>query len=190
MFMRGFERFLAPHGYEMRITRFALFQNIYRVADGEVMDLETGRRLFNSFFEEAVEHIDPTAGAREALSGLAANANVVVLTNAPAHGREARARWLDKHGFPYSMIVNTGPKGPAVAALAERAAAPTAFIDDLLPNLDSVAEAAPEVLRFQLVADQRLRPFAPSDPARHRRIDDWAQMAEEIAAGLSLPPTR
>ncbi len=186
MFMRGFEQFVAPHGYEMRITKFALFQNIYRLTDGEALDLELGRELFNRFFEKDVEHIDPAPGARESLAGIARAATVVVLTNAPSHGREPRARWLAKNGFPYPLVINAGPKGPAVAALASRTRGVTAFIDDLLPNLESVATEAPRVLRFQHVADERLRPYAPADPARHLRIDDWPALAEAISRALRL----
>lgn len=187
MFMRGFEQFLGPHGYEMRITRFALFQNIYRLSDGNMMDLDRGRELFNSFFEAAVAEIEPAPGATDSLARLAEAADVVILTNAPRHGREPRTRWLARHGFPYPMIINSGPKGPVVAALAARTSAPTAFVDDLLMNLDSVADAAPKVLRFQHVADERLRPFAPSDPARHPRIDNWPLLADAIAEALGLP---
>jgi hypothetical protein len=125
-------------------------------------------------------------GAREGLARLAADASVVILTNAPAHGREPRARWLANNGFPYPLILNSGLKGPVVAALAARTTRPAAFIDDLLPNLESVAEAAPGVLRYQLVADERLRPLAPNAPERHRRIDDWDRLTEEIAAALGL----
>ena len=42
MFMRGFERFVGAHGYEMRITRFALFQNIFRIEDGAVLGKQDG----------------------------------------------------------------------------------------------------------------------------------------------------
>jgi hypothetical protein len=188
MFMRGFGRFVGRYGFEMRITRFALFQNIYRVEDDTELDLESGRILFNRFFEADVEHIDVAPGAREGLARLAGNASVVILTNAPSHGREPRARWLAKHGFPYPLIINSGVKGPAVAALAARTSGPVAFIDDLLVNLQSVAAEAPDVLRFQLVADERLRPLAPAEPDRHARIDDWCDLAAAIARGLGLPP--
>jgi hypothetical protein len=188
MFMRGFERFLSPHGYEMRITKFALFQNIYRLSDGMVLDLDVGREFFNRFFEEAVADIEPAPGARAALRRLAEEASVVILTNAPAHGREPRSRWLVRHGFDYPMIINSGPKGPAVATLAGRTRAPVAFVDDLLMNLESVAVLAPDVRRFQMVADERLRPHAPCDPSRHTRIDDWPAMAEAIAEALGLAP--
>jgi hypothetical protein len=186
MFMRGFETFLRPHGYEMRITRFALFQNIYRIGAGECLETDLGRVLFNRFFEADVEHIDAAPGARAGLARLASGASVVILTNAPAHGREPRARWLVKNGFPYPLIVNSGLKGPVVEALAARTRGPAAFVDDLLPNLESVAQAAPEVLRYQLVADERLRSLAPSAPERHRRIDDWDRLADEIAGALGL----
>lgn len=186
MFMRGFEQFLSPHGYEMRITKFALFQNIYRLSDGMVLDLDVGREFFNSFFEEAVADIEPAPGASAALRRLAEEASVVILTNAPGHGREPRSRWLVRHGFDYPMIINSGPKGPVVAALSARTRSPVAFVDDLLMNLESVADAAPHVRRFQMVADERLRPHAPCDPSRHARIDDWPAMAEAIAEALGL----
>ena len=63
MFMRGFERFVGAHGYEMRINRFALFQNIYRPGEAEHLDVAAGRALFERFFEADVEHIDPAPGA-------------------------------------------------------------------------------------------------------------------------------
>ena len=187
MFMRGFERFVCDHGYEMRIDRFALFQNIYRPGEAEHLDIAAGRALFEKFFETDVEHIDPAPGAAEALEALSRVASIVILTNAPAQGRAPRARWLVKHGFDYPMVVGSGPKGPAVAAIAAMSAGRAAFIDDLLPNLDSVAEAAPAVATFQHVADQRLRPLAFCAPERHMRIDDWDELGAAIAAAIRTP---
>ena len=186
LFVRGFERFLETRGFEMRIDRFALFQNIYRPGAGEHLDLVTGKRLFEEFFEDHAADMDVAPGATEALAKLADSASLVVLTNAPAQGRAGRARWLIKHGLPYSLVVNTGAKGPAVAALAARTRGPAAFIDDLLPHLDSAAAMAPAVARFQTVADERLRPLAYCAPERHRRIDDWPQLGEAIAESLGL----
>jgi hypothetical protein len=181
MFMRGFERFIGGHGYEMRIERFALFQNIFRPGEAEHLDVAAGRVLFEKFFETDVEHIEPAPGAAEALKALSDRASIVILTNAPAQGRAPRARWLVRHGFDYPMVVNTGLKGPPVAAIAAMTMGRAAFIDDLLPNLDSVAEAAPA---FQTVADRRLRPLAFSAPERHARIDDWDELARAIAAAI------
>lgn len=186
MFMRGFEGFLGRRGLEMRLERFALFQNIFRPGEAEHLDVAAGRVLFNEFFEHDVGAIDAAPGAAEALAALARAAGVIVLTNAPSHSRAARALWLEKHGFPYPLIINSGVKGPVVAALAARTGGAVAFIDDLLPNLDSVAQAAPRVHRFQMVADERLRPLAFAAPHRHRRIDDWPSLHGAIAAALSI----
>jgi len=60
-----------------------------------------------------------------------------------------------------------------------------AFVDDLLPNLDSVATSAPAVATFQMVADERLRPLAFTAPERHARIDDWDELAVAIARAIA-----
>lgn len=186
MFMRGFEHFLGGHGLEVRLNHFALFQNIFRPGEFEHLDVAAGRELFEVFFETDVEDIDAALGAREALADLAAKASIVILTNAPQQSREPRARWLVKHGFNYPMIVNAGLKGPAVAAIRAKTTGKAAFVDDLLPNLNSVAKDAPDVATFQMVADERLRPLAYVAPDRHPRIDDWWNLGPAIAAAIGV----
>lgn len=184
LFMEGFARYLATHGYEMRFERFALFQNIYRPGEDEHIDLETGQAHFQTFFRDAVEDMPVAEGGPEALGRLSTRADVVILTNAPGQALAGRARWLKKHGMDYPLLVNSGLKGPVAAALAAQAAGPAAFIDDMIPNLDSVAEHAPEIARFQTVADTRLRPMAPSRPDLHPRIDGWEALEAAISEVL------
>ena len=50
LFMQGFGDFLKSHDLEMRIDRFALFQNIYRPGATEHLDLAEGKKLFDAFF--------------------------------------------------------------------------------------------------------------------------------------------
>jgi hypothetical protein len=188
LFMRGFEKFIGGHGLELRIDRFALFQNIYRPGEVSHLDVGDGRRLFDAFFACDPQDMDVAPGAVEALAGLATQATIVILTNAPPSSRPARARWLIDNRLPYPLVVGAGPKGRAVAAMAARTNRPTAFVDDLLPNLDSVRVEAPAVHRFQSVADERLRPFAPTAPDRHARLDDWPSLARAIAGALRLAP--
>ncbi len=183
-FMAGLERYVARHGYEMRITRFALFQNIFPVGGEACVDAETGLGLFNGFFADGAADLEPAEGAADALSDLSSQADIVIVTNAPGHGRGARAGWLKAHGFDYPMVVNSGLKGPAAAEMAARTAKTSVFIDDLLPNLESVAADAPSVTRFQMVADERLRPLAPCAPDRHPRHDDWRDLKAAIEAAI------
>ncbi len=184
LFMHGFGAFVAKQGYELRLERFALFQNLYRPGQPEPLDMETGRTLFNEFFRHGSEEMLPTPHAVDSLAALSEHASIVILTNAPDHCREPRGRWLARHGMDYPLLINSGPKGSVVAALAARTRAPSAFVDDLIINLDSAAEAAPAVHRFQLVADPRLAALAPTSPDRHPRIDDWPSLRQAIARVL------
>ncbi|MDP1738271.1 MAG: hypothetical protein Q8L23_12645 [Caulobacter sp.] len=185
-FMAGFERFIGRQGFEMRIDRFALFQNIYRPGEGEHLDFETGKVLFDAFFRDGADDLDPVEGAADALASLSQRAGVVILTNAPAHALESRTGWLGKHGFDYPMILHSGLKGPAIAAMAARTTGKAAFIDDLLHNLDSAAADAPAVARFQIIADQRLRPFAPTVPDKHPLHEEWATLGPALRNAIGL----
>ena len=183
LFMQGFGDFLADHGLEMRIDRFALFQNIYRPGEAEHYPLAEGKKLFDAFFATRCHEIEPAPGGIAALKRLSASAEILILSNAPPEAERLRTEWLRKHGMPHPLILNSGPKGPIAAGLVSQTAQRTAFVDDLLPNLDSVQDHCPATATFQHVADLRLRPFAPTSE-RHPRYDDWAELAEAIEAAV------
>jgi hypothetical protein len=184
LFMKGFGAFVAERGYELRFERFALFQNIFRPGATEHLDLAEGHRLFEDFFRTGCGEIEPAPGAVKALRRLRARAELLILSNAPADAERLRGEWLKRHGLPQALILSSGPKGPITAGLVAQTAGRTAFVDDLLPNLDSVAEHSPATATFQHVADLRLRPLAPRS-ARHPRIDDWAELGAAIEAAIS-----
>jgi hypothetical protein len=184
LFMRGFGAFIAERGYELRFERFALFQNIYRPGATEHLDLVEGRKLFDEFFRDRCGEIEPAPGAVEALRRLKPRAELLILSNAPADAEQLRGEWLKRHGLPQALILSSGPKGPITAALVAQTRGRTAFVDDLIPNLDSVADHSPATATFQHVADLRLRPLAPRSD-RHPRIDDWQALGEAIEAAIS-----
>jgi hypothetical protein len=184
LFMLSFGAFIAERGYELRFERFALFQNIFRPGAAEHLDLTEGRKLFDEFFRTGCGEIEPAPGAVEALRRLQPRAEILILSNAPAGAERLRGEWLRRHGLPRALILSTGPKGPITAALVAQTSGKTAFVDDLIPNLDSVAEHSPATATFQHVADLRLRPLAPRSE-RHPRIDDWGELGEAIARSIS-----
>jgi len=183
LFMQGFGDFLAGEGLEMRIDRFALFQNIYRPGASEHLPVDEGKRLFDAFFATRCHEIEPAPGGIAALNRLAKSAEILILSNAPAEAEQLRTDWLRKHGLPHPLILNSGPKGPIAAGLVAQTPHRTAFVDDLLSNLDSVQDHSPATATFQHVADLRLRPLAPRSD-RHPRIDDWAELADAIEAAV------
>jgi hypothetical protein len=186
LFMQGFGKFLESRGFEFRVDRFALFQNIYPPGATEHLELSQGRELFDDFFRTGCGEIEPAPGAVEALEKLSRRAGILILSNAPADAERLRGDWLKRHGLPQALILSTGPKGPITAALVGQTAQATAFVDDLLSNLDSVAEHSPTTATFQHVADLRLRPLAPRSD-RHPRIDDWAELGAAIEAAIARP---
>lgn len=183
LFMQGFGAFIAERGYELRFERFALFQNIYRPGAVEHLDLAEGHRLFDEFFRTGCGEIEPAPGAIEALRRLRSRAEILILSNAPADAERLRAAWLRRHGLPQALILSSGPKGPVTAGLVAQTSGRSAFVDDLIPNLDSVAEHSPGTATFQHVADLRLRPLAPRSE-RHPRIDDWTELGDAIARAV------
>ena len=184
LFMQGFGDFLAAeHGLEMRIDRFALFQNIYRPGAAEHLEIAEGRKLYDAFFAGHCHEIEPAPGAVAALNRLAGHAELLILSNAPPQAERLRTEWLAKHGIAHPLVLNSGAKGPIAAGLIAQTPHPTAFVDDLLPNLDSVADHSPATATFQHVADLRLREFAPRSE-KHPRIDDWAQLGEALERAI------
>ena len=183
LFFQGFGRFVAQRGYELRCERFALFGNLYAAGGKQPVGMEIGRPLFNAFFLEGGDLMDHAPGAPESLAALSQAASVVILSNAPAHGRDERLRWLQRCAMDYPLIINEGPKGPVVAALAARTSRPAVFVDDIVSHLDSCLIDAPRVTRFQTVADPALRSLAPSRP-EHRRIDGWDELLPAIQAAI------
>jgi hypothetical protein len=56
--MHGFGRFLGTRGYEFRMDRFALFQNIFAPGADEHLDLAAGQALFDDFFRFACDDME------------------------------------------------------------------------------------------------------------------------------------
>ncbi|WP_439814754.1 hypothetical protein [Zavarzinia sp. CC-PAN008] len=172
-FAEGFEQFLAANDYEIDFSTPRLAGNIRDLNTNQIIQGEGTKRLLDAFFRERTAHLDPVDGAADALSGLSARAQVVVLSNCPLGSRDDRIAALERHGMPYPVIANVGTKGPAVRHMADRVQAPVFFLDDIPSNHHSVKLLAEESIRMHFVADPRLaRMITPSEDA-HVRTDDW-----------------
>ena len=145
--------------------------------------------LLDGFFAGHMTTQTPTPGAVKALAALAERADIVILTNVADAHNGVRTSELARHGMPYRVLCNAGPKGEPVRRLIdEYRPSRAAFVDDLPPHHRSVKAAAPETFCLHMVADPQLRPLIPPSAEADARIDDWAdalprlQQALEIAA--------
>ncbi len=178
-FVAGFDTFLRTHGLFLDLTSYRLHGNVRRLDDrSAVLDVEVTALLEE--FRSDLDWLEPVDGAREALEGLRARANMVVLTNITPSQAGPRLRNLAHMGGNFPLVANSGPKGPAVRALANHARATTFFIDDIPQQLASAAEHAPDVVRIHLIGDTRLKALLAPAPHANLYAQDWPAAAAYI----------
>ena len=178
-FVAGFEAFLHRQSLFLDLTSYRLHGNVKRLDDRTaILDVEVTALLDE--FRSELDWLEPVDGARESLAALAKSHSIAVLTNISPAQAVARARNLVALGFDLPLIANAGLKGPMVKHLADHAAAPTWFIDDIPQHLASAAEHAPDVRRIQLVGDERLKPLLPPSPHADLYAENWPAAAAFI----------
>ena len=151
-------------------------------ADGTRPSREEMWGLLNTFFPHEMHRQTLVPHAREALAALSEGADIVILTNLADQCRQSRIDQLAEFGIAHRVECNQGGKGDPVARLVREHGAPvTVFVDDLAVHHDSVARAAPEVHRLQMIAEPSLAPTVPPAPTAHARIDDWREAQAWIA---------
>ena len=171
-FAEGLDRFLHARDLYLDLTSYRLHGNVKRRDDDSALiDIEVTALLEE--FRADLDSLEAVEDAVETLHGLEGLVQVVVLSNVTAAQAPARLRNFERLGFDFPLLVNSGPKGPAVQALAKRSGRPVFFIDDIPHHLASAAAHDPDVLRIHLIGDDRLKPLLP--PAEHAdlRADDW-----------------
>ncbi|MBB4301510.1 hypothetical protein GGD81_000527 [Rhodobium orientis] len=172
-FIAPFERHLLAHGFELVARSYGLNGNIVRQEDREPASREEVRELLLGFFDAETGNQQPVAGVAEALGELSQAAEVVMLTNIPERHRQLRSETLARHGMPYPVITNTGPKGPAARLLAERADGAVVFLDDSPSNIRSVGAFVDGASLVQFIADRRFFDLAGPIDGLSLKANDW-----------------
>lgn len=180
-----FGDFLQARGLGFMTDSYKLSGNIAPAGSATPVGREAVRRLVDSFFEEECHRQDMVEGADVALSALADDWDIVLLTNLPgAHNKPVREKLLGDLGIPYPVVTNSGPKGGAVAALSSGRPGPLVFIDDSPVNHSSVNATLPSAIQIQFMADERFR--ATLEPTDYIALQtgDWHQTRKFIGAIL------
>ena len=180
IFMKRFELFLTELNCYFNWASFKLTGNIIRHTDDHVFSQKEVFCLLDQFFKKETLTLDAVPGAKQALNELSTRAQVIILSNVPYAYREERIECLNNHGMDYPVVVNAGPKGPAVKALAEKTQGPVFFIDDSPNNIKSVAEVADGVRRIHFIHDIRLGKLIGTAPHSHYHSVSWTTAKEII----------
>jgi hypothetical protein len=175
-FISDFENYLAERDLWLDFDGFALNGNVRNRQSGEPASAEIVSGLVHSFFAARTRHQELIPGAVDTLNRFADHAEVVMLTNLPGDFRQERIDNLMGHGLTHPVIVNSGPKGPAVRMLAEQHQGPVIFIDDSPSYLASVYEHHPECHLIHFLQDVRLQKVVEPMPWLSLRTASWVEV--------------
>ncbi|MEM1300232.1 MAG: hypothetical protein AAGH68_13245 [Pseudomonadota bacterium] len=186
VFVDHLSRWMETIGFEMRLVRYQLEGSMFPKGSDQALPFDECIALINRFFAEQTLAQRAVPGAAEALARLAEDAQIVVLTNVPRGATEARRENLSALGIPYPVVVNSGGKGRAMAWLAAQAGAPTAFIDDSVKQIESVANRAPDVVRLHFAWADFIFRIYPECAEASCQVRDWDSAERELRSRLGL----
>jgi hypothetical protein len=185
-FLPPFMRFLNAQELELKLESFRLHGNVRRLGSGEVVENDHVTQLITDFFDAQGQWQRPTAGAAEAIAGMADSVEIVLLSAMPHRHREIRRRNLDAHGFPYPLLTTEKAKGPALKQLRGESGRPVAFVDDIPHNLVSARSAIADASLFHLIVTPGLRALLPPLPETIVPVDSWAEATPQIRTALGI----
>ena len=180
------------HAIDYSIGAGHMGESMRRRANGMALTADEVWPMLGEFFPAEMERQTLVPHAREALTMLGQQADIVVLTNLADECRVPRIRQLGTHGIDLRVECNQGGKGTPVARLVDEfTPSVTIFVDDLAMHHDSVARHVPEVWRLHMIAEPELAVATPDAEQAHARIDNWPEaadwIAERFAQGLPGP---
>lgn len=188
-FILPFIAYLGDRGLKLEPRSFRLHGNILDASSGEALDDAAVSALILDFFDHQEQWQTPFAGTVSGLHTLSRQADIVFLTAMPPLYQDKRRRLLDLFDLPYPLIATESPKGPVVQQLHGKRPLPLAFVDDMVRNLESVAEHAPQSLRLHMVPRTEIHRHAPRAPATLAQgCSLWPDIAQTISRYFEQAP--
>lgn len=179
-FTRDFELYLDARGLWLDTSSFALNGNVRHRETNAAIEAREVTGLIDRFFVDRTRHLEPIEGAVAALQEIGEAADVVLLTNVPHTSGADRRENMRQHGLPFPVVTNSGPKGPAIRQLAERARTVTVFVDDSPSFIASSYEHAPAVHLVHFLHDERFARHIPPIDYVSLRTGNWAEAGPHV----------
>jgi FMN phosphatase YigB (HAD superfamily) len=172
-FTSDLEDYLGTKDLWLQPASFALNGNIRSTKDNSPVSIDIIGDLIDDFFALRTRNMKTIPGAVEALHAIKSRASIVLLTNLPHSAGDDRRANLADHGLSFPVITNSGPKGPAIKALAKRTAKPIVFVDDSPGFIQSAYEFAPHIHLVHFLQDQRFAVHSPNLDFVSLRTHSW-----------------
>jgi hypothetical protein len=172
------------HGFSFSLD-VPSFAGALRDETGAEVTRERAWSLLDAFFDREMHRQQLVEGALDALRAIAAEADIVILTNIGDQYRSNRIAQLERFDIRHRVLCNQGGKGrPVIELVDDMRPRAALFVDDLPVHHESVAKHAPAVWRLHMVAEPRIAAITPPAPYAHARIDRWGEALPWIFARL------
>jgi len=188
-FLGSLDRWLAERELLLVRDSYALAGNL-RDQTGQAVSNDAFRALMHDFLAECAHDFPPLPGALAGLEALRPHCTIIFLTNIPLSTATARRQNLDALGLRDGLIINEGPKGPALSRISASVSAPVIFIDDSPTNVTSALNEAPHITTIHMVPDEGFRAHVEIHEDVGLFTGDWDETTRYILAQITSPNAR
>jgi hypothetical protein len=172
-FLTPFDSYITSLGHKLVPRSYRLHGNIVSAADETPVDDRVVSELILAFFEAQESWQTPFGDAVASLKQIGEDADVVFLTAMPPRFTAMRRRLLDRLDLTFPLLATENPKGPVIRQMHGGRKLPVAFIDDMVHNHLSVADAVPDCLLVHLMPQSDMHRHAPRPGAAVAQARDW-----------------
>ena len=163
-FAKPFVLFLKKRGFLLELNGYTLSDSIKKIETNKIIKSTKSQKLVIDFIKKETKKQPLTKGALQSLNFISNFAQVIILTNVPQYAYEDRILNFKNYNISFPVIINEGPKGPAI------------FIDDNLSQIESAEEFVPKIYRFHFTGCELVQRLLPKSLAATHNPKSWKEV--------------
>ena len=175
-FAKPFTLYLKERGWALKLNGYTLNNAIKNIKTTKILENRKSQKLVIDFIRKETHRQPITKGAFEALHNVSKFSQIIILTNVPGYAYEDRLKNFKDLNISYPIIINQGPKGPALKQLCKGMQKPIIFIDDNLSQIESAKKFVPNIYRFHFSGCDLVRKFLPKSLAATHNPKSWQEI--------------
>ena len=175
-FAKPFLLYLNERGWALELNGYNLSNSIKNIKTNKILENRKSQKLVIDFIKKETHKQPITEGALKALHNISKFSQIIILTNVPEYAYEDRLKNFKDFNISFPIIINQGPKGPALNLLSQGFKEPIIFIDDNLSQIESAKKYVPKIYRFHFSGCDLVRKFLPKSLAATHNPKSWQEI--------------
>ena len=175
-FAKPFVLFLKKRGFLLELNGYTLSDSIKNIETNKIIKNTKSQKLVIDFIKKETKKQPLTKGALQSLNIISNFAQVIILTNVPQYAYEDRILNFKNYNISFPVIINEGPKGPALLELCKTLKKPAIFIDDNLSQIESAEKFVPKIYRFHFTGCELVQRLLPKSLAATHNPKSWKEV--------------